>query len=164
MKAHFEMMAAYNAWANGRVYDAAAALGEQDWRRDVGVFFGSLMGTLNHLFVTDMHWMSRFRGERAPDWALDQIVYAGLADLAPQRTALDRDIQAHVYDLTEQALCTEFRYRRVTTPELQVQRRDDALSHLFSHQIHHRGQAHACLTRLTGDAPALDLLYFQRGG
>jgi uncharacterized damage-inducible protein DinB len=33
---------------------------------------------------------------------------------------------------------------------------------LFNHQTHHRGQAHALLTSLLGQAPELDLLYFQR--
>jgi uncharacterized damage-inducible protein DinB len=37
-----------------------------------------------------------------------------------------------------------------------------ALAHWFNHQTHHRGQVHALLTALTGEAPELDLLYFQR--
>jgi hypothetical protein len=41
----------------------------------------------------------------------------------------------------------------------------DMLLHLFNHQTHHRGQAHACLSILTGgEPPSLDLLAFQRGG
>jgi uncharacterized damage-inducible protein DinB len=40
----------------------------------------------------------------------------------------------------------------------------DILLHLFNHQTHHRGQAHACLSILTGvEPPSLDLA-FQRGG
>jgi uncharacterized damage-inducible protein DinB len=40
----------------------------------------------------------------------------------------------------------------------------DILLHLFNHQTHHRGQAHACLSILTGaEPPSLDLLLFQRG-
>ncbi len=34
--------------------------------------------------------------------------------------------------------------------------------HMFNHQTHHRGQAHAILTGLGRDAPSLDLLPFQR--
>ena len=37
-----------------------------------------------------------------------------------------------------------------------------ALAHLFNHQTHHRGQCHMILTRLTGRAPELDLLFYQR--
>lgn len=42
MKPLFEMLAGYNAWANGRVYDAVAALSDADYRADHGAFFGSV--------------------------------------------------------------------------------------------------------------------------
>ena len=48
MKQHFEMFAAYNKWANGRIYDAAAELPADDFERNMGAFFKSMMGTLNH--------------------------------------------------------------------------------------------------------------------
>ncbi|TJW43297.1 MAG: DUF664 domain-containing protein, partial [Mesorhizobium sp.] len=63
MKQHFMMFAAYNQWANGRIYDAAADLDEEEFGRDVGAFFGSMMGTLNHLLAVDRVWMKRFTGE-----------------------------------------------------------------------------------------------------
>ena len=63
MKQHFMMFAAYNQWANGRIYDAAADLNDAEFERDVGAFFGSMMGTLNHLLVADRVWMKRFSGE-----------------------------------------------------------------------------------------------------
>ncbi|TIO63114.1 MAG: damage-inducible protein DinB, partial [Mesorhizobium sp.] len=56
MKQHFMMFAAYNQWANTRIYDAAADLSEEELGRDVGAFFGSMLGTLNHLLVTDRVW------------------------------------------------------------------------------------------------------------
>jgi uncharacterized damage-inducible protein DinB len=37
-----------------------------------------------------------------------------------------------------------------------------ALAHWFNHQTYHRGQVHSLLTGLTGEAPELDLLFFQR--
>ncbi len=39
MRTHFEQLAAYNRWANARLYEAALALPEGDYRRDTGVFF-----------------------------------------------------------------------------------------------------------------------------
>lgn len=38
------------------------------------------------------------------------------------------------------------------------------LAHLFNHQTHHRGQAHALVTRFGGPeaGPVLDLLAYQR--
>ena len=49
-------------------------------------------------------------------------------------------------------------------PDVVEQPRADALAHLFNHQTHHRGQAHALVTRFggAGAGPVLDLLAFQR--
>ena len=57
MKPHFEMFARYNEWANRRLYGAAAALSDADYRADRGVFLRSMHGTLNHLLATDRIWM-----------------------------------------------------------------------------------------------------------
>ena len=63
VKAHFEQFAAYNRWANARLYHAALALSDADYRRDVGAFFKSMHGTLNHLLVADRLWLKRLTGK-----------------------------------------------------------------------------------------------------
>ena len=62
MKTRYTMFAAYNAWANERLYDAAAQLSDADYRADRGAFFKSVHGTLNHLLIGDRIWMRRFTG------------------------------------------------------------------------------------------------------
>ena len=59
----FKQMAAYNKWANARLYAAALDLSEQSYRLHIGVFFGGLHGTLNHLLLTDRLWLKRLTGE-----------------------------------------------------------------------------------------------------
>lgn len=164
MKAHFEMMASYNAWANVRVYDAVAELQDEDYRRDMGTFFGSLHATLNHIFVADIIWMSRFRGLSNPPWTLDHIAHNFLSELRARRVSLDRDILGFVFCRDTEELTGEFTYRPVTSPEPVTQTLSSALAHFFNHQTHHRGQCHAMLTRLGVDAPELDLIYYQRQG
>jgi uncharacterized damage-inducible protein DinB len=162
MKAHFTMFAGYNAWANSRLYDAAGALSDVDYRADRGVFFKSLHGTFNHLLTTDLIWMSRFTGEGGAPERLDTILHEDLAALRVAREAQDRRIVSYVDGLDDTRLAGVIRYRRVSTPEEFVQPLSPALDHWFNHQTHHRGQAHAILTGLAGHAPELDLLYFQR--
>jgi len=162
MKSHYNMFAGYNAWANGRLYDAAAKLSDADYRADRGVFFKSMHGTLNHLLVTDRIWMKRFTGVGdAPD-RLDAILHERFADLRAAREGEDRRIVQWMDGLNETRLAGSIRYRRVSSPEEFEQPLMPALDHWFNHQTHHRGQAHAILTGLTGSAPELDLLYFQR--
>ena len=162
MKAHFEMMAAYNAWANSRLYDAACALSEEDYRSDQGAAFSSLHGTLNHMFVADVIWLARFRDQPNPPWKLDHIAHDRRRDLRARREALDRDIIGFAGALTEQQMAAEFSYRTVTDNAVVTQPLSQALAHFFNHQTHHRGQCHMMLTRLAGTAPPLDLIYFQR--
>jgi uncharacterized damage-inducible protein DinB len=162
MKSHYTMFAGYNAWANRRLYDAAAILSDAEYRADKGAFFKSMHGTLNHLLVTDRVWMKRFTGEgEAPD-RLDAILHETLPDLDAARTAEDRRIVAYVDSLDDERLKGVIRYRRVSTPEEFVQPLMPALDHWLNHQTHHRGQAHMILTSLGKTAPELDLLYFQR--
>lgn len=162
MKAHFEMMASYNAWANRRLYDAAATLSDTDYRADLGAFFKSVNGTLNHIHVGDLLWLARFRSTPQPPFGLDEIVNDDRMELAAARWVLDADIIRFIDTLTEESLASDFTYTMITMPGTVTQRLAPALTHFFNHQTHHRGQVHVLLTQLTGTAPPLDLIYFQR--
>ena len=160
--AHYRMFSHYNAWANNRIYDAAARLNTEQYRADRGAFFKSVHGTLNHLLVTDRLWMKRFTGEgEAPD-RLDAILFETLEELRPAREAEDRRIVQWLDGLDDRRVAGTIKYRRVSSPEEFEQQLSLALAHWFNHQTHHRGQVHALLTGLVGKAPELDLLYFQR--
>ena len=162
MKDHYTTFAGHNAWANRRLYDAAAQLSDAEYRADKGAFFKSMHGTLNHLLTTDRIWMKRFTGEgEAPD-RLDAILHERLADLRTAREAEDRRIVRWIGGLNETKLKGVIRYRRVSTPDEFVQPLMPALDHWFNHQTHHRGQAHMILTSLGKTAPELDLLFYQR--
>lgn len=162
MKQHFNMFAAYNAWANQRIYDAAGALAKEEFARDVGAFFKSMRGTLNHLLVTDRIWLKRFTGEGEAPSSLDTILYIDFAKLRVAREMEDRRILNWIGSLTEKQLAGRFTYMTVTDMRTISQRLSPALAHLFNHQTHHRGQAHTILTMLGKEAPSLDLIYFQR--
>ncbi len=162
MKQHFTMFAAYNSWANQRVYDAAAALSAEEFRRDTGAFFRSMMGTLNHLVAADRIWMKRFTGEGDAPTALDVIIHEDFARLRAAREAEDKRIVKWIGSLTEKALSGRFTYMTVTDMRTVSQRLAPALDHFFNHQTHHRGQAHTILTALGKPSLQLDLIYFQR--
>jgi uncharacterized damage-inducible protein DinB len=56
--------------------------------------------------------------------------------------------------LTAESLAGEAHVHR--RARVQVERRDRLLLHLFEHQIHHRGQAHAMLSSTAVPPPQLD--------
>jgi uncharacterized damage-inducible protein DinB len=159
----FRELAAYNRWANARLYAAAIALPDAVYRRPTGVFFGSLHGTLNHLLLADRIWLKRLTGEGEHPNKLDAILHENRADLTRDRLIEDDRLIATVDRYDAAALASPFSYRTTSgAPQQQVL--SDILLHLFNHQTHHRGQAHACCSILTGrEPPSLDLLMFQRG-
>jgi uncharacterized damage-inducible protein DinB len=162
MRQHFMMFAAYNQWANGRIYDAAAELDDEEFNRNVGAFFGSMMGTLNHLLTADRIWMKRFTGEGDAPTTLDAILHRGLTGLRVAREAEDRRIIDWVGGLSDKALTGRFTYMTVSDMRTVSQRLAPALDHVFNHQTHHRGQAHMILTILGRPSLGLDLMLFQR--
>jgi uncharacterized damage-inducible protein DinB len=162
MNSPFPMLAAYNSWANRRLYDAVSALPDADYRADRGAFFRSVHGTLNHLLVADRIWMRRFTGDGESPTRLDAILFEDFAELRTAREAEDARIERYIGGLSETALAGMLRYRTITNPRDIEQPLMPALVHFFNHQTHHRGQAHCLLTGLTGGAPSFDLLVFQR--
>ena len=159
---HIQMLAAYNRWANARLYDAVARMSDSDYRADLGAFFHSVHGTLNHILVADRIWIQRFTGQGDAPRALDTILYEDFAALRAAREAEDDRIAGYIETLDDAKLSGTFRYRTISKPADIEQPLMPALLHFFNHQTHHRGQIHALLTRTLGDAPSLDLIYFQR--
>jgi len=162
MTTHFVMMATYNAWANARLFRMAGALQDALYRKEVGAYFKSLHGTLNHLLAADRIWMRRLTGIGDHPDKLNAILFDDLPSLHAARVEEDRRIIGFVQGLEEPAFEEVLDYRTlIGTP--QRQRRREILAHLFNHETHHRGQAHAILTVLGVTEPdPLDLLIMLR--
>jgi uncharacterized damage-inducible protein DinB len=165
---HFRLMATYNAWMNGKLYDAAAKLSADELARDRGAFFGSILGTLNHVAVADILWLKRFESHPAARPALDRVLAmhrpaaldeplaADLGGLRGIRDDLDRAIVALMQALDEPGLDLALSYRR-TEGEPQKKQVAPVLAHVFNHQTHHRGQATTLLCQAGVDVGVTDL-------
>ncbi len=162
MHNHYTMFAAYNGWANDRLFQSAAALTAEEYKRDVGAFFHSMRGTLNHLLVADRIWMHRFTGEGERPAALDAILYDTLDSLHVARKAEDRRISRYIDRLEAHDLVRMLSYTPMKSSNATVQHLSSALSHFFNHQTHHRGQAHTILSILGREPPSLDIAFFLR--
>ena len=167
--AHVRQMAAYNAWMNARLYAAAGTLDAQALALDRKAFFGSILGTLNHLVVADRIWLKRFathpahRGVLDPvvalddPRALDEILFAEFARLAEHRRFLDDLIVQWADTLTDADLEHVLHYTNTRGRPFEREF-FSLLMHFFNHQTHHRGQATTLLTQAGVDVGATDLL------
>ena len=130
---HFKLLAAYNRWANARLYAAAHDLSELSYRLHTGVYFGSLHGTLNHLLLTDRLWLKRLTGEGDLPNDLNAILYEDRIELTKARIAEDNRMIEVIGKYDEPALRGPHSYRTTSgMPQSQVLA--DILLHLFNHQ------------------------------
>ena len=152
---HFRAMARNNLWSNSRLHKACAQLLPHDYFADRGAFFRSIHGTLNHILLVDRYYAAAITGSHAESGGLDRELYPDLPSLTAAQAQADRELLA---------ICD-----RLTAPDIQVVARwtdsggdicEDpihiVLSHVFVHQIHHRGQVHNMLSGLRFKPPQLD--------
>lgn len=161
MQPTFARLAAYNRWANRRLYAACAALDPAEYHAARPAFFGSIHRTLNHLLVADRTWLSRLTGAPPPGTALDAEVCPTLAALTEAREAEDQTLIDHVAGLDETALAEDATYRNMAGEPFATPRRV-ILEHVFNHHTHHRGQVHGMLSATPVPPPPLDLILFVR--
>jgi uncharacterized damage-inducible protein DinB len=151
----YRAMARNNAWANHRLLAACARLTQDELEAARTGFFPSLEATLNHILIIDWFYVDGLEGGwLGPKAWVDRMPCATVAHLQREQGAVDRRLIAVCEALTEQSLGDFVRLNRDT--RVQTERRDRLLLHLFQHQVHHRGQAHAMLAGTRVKPPQLD--------
>jgi uncharacterized damage-inducible protein DinB len=154
----YRAMAFNNAWANHRLLAACAGLTQEEFEAARTGFFPSLKATLNHILIVDWFYVDGLEGGwLGPKAWSNRMPCATVVDLQREQAAVDRRLIAVCVALTEQSLGVPVRLNRDT--RVQTERRDRLLLHLFQHQVHHRGQAHAMLAGTRVRPPQLDEFY-----
>jgi len=166
---HICLMASYNQWMNAKVYESAKALPEEELGADRKAFFGSILGTLNHLAAGDRVWLQRFAQHPAQYLALgpirqlptperlDQLLFPGFQELAVHRAWLDQIIVEWAHSVTESDLDHPLHYKSMRG----VPADKDfygLVMHFFNHQTHHRGQVTTLLSQAGVDVGDTDLV------
>ncbi|MGC8701384.1 MAG: DinB family protein [Thiomonas sp.] len=162
--AYFQTLARYHLWATRRLLaEHIAPLPEADYRRDCGLFFKSIHGTLNHLLVGEgLLWQRRFIDGVSPSGiALDAEAEPERARLAQRLLDVAQAWQPFITSLSPERFASTLAYATsrgepVTSPFALT------LAHVFNHATHHRGQITAALTAMGRAAPVLDLIYMLR--
>ncbi len=159
-KGYVITMARYGAWQNTALITAARSLDDRQRRAERGLFFGSIMGTMNHLLWADQIWLHRFAGTALPEARTisdSRELCATWDALCDTRTRMDAGLQDWA-----QALDPAWLEGTLTwfsgAAEREISRpRSLLVVHLFNHQTHHRGQIHAALTAAGCPTAATDL-------
>jgi len=151
----YRAMAYNNGWANHRLLAACARLSQSEFIAPRTGFFPSVRATLNHILVVDLFYVDAMEGGTLGPaaWA-DPEPCATMDALRQAQADVDWRLIAVVERLDAHGLERVVEVHRGT--RIQHERMDRLLLHLFQHQIHHRGQAHAMLSGTSVPPPQLD--------
>ena len=158
----FERMAHNNAWANHRLHAAVAQLADADHRAPRTSFFPSLHLTLAHILYVDLYYVASLEGHPVPDrdahWAQnDRFDESGtFAELRAAQIDVDRRLIATAAAAAPAIVELPRAHGMTREP------RELVLLHLFQHQVHHRGQAHAMLAGTRVTPPQLDDFFLEQ--
>lgn len=160
---HFHAQACNNAWSNLRLLRACDALDDAAFAAPRTGFFPSLKDTLNHIVTVD--WLYVDALERAvADLPVNRDAdrffeppapFASCSALAQAQREVDMRLIALCAGLAELDTVVAIQRQDHVQREPLVR----VLAHLFQHQIHHRGQAHAMLAGTGVKPPQLDEFY-----
>ena len=170
MGAHQDLIrgfAKYNREFNLSLFTQVAGLSENERQRNMGAFFGSIHGTLNHILLADKIWLGRFASAIPGMSALSnaQLVHkfhslrqemcSDFADLLRERQATDQVIVNWAEELTDEILEKTMCYSN-SKGEVREHPVWLAVAHIFNHQTHHRGQVTTLLYQLGHDPGVTD--------
>jgi len=149
----YRAMAYNNGWANHRLLTACMALSQDEFVAPRTGFFPSLRATLNHILIIDHFYVDAMEGGTLGPaaWANQQPCATAIILREAQRD-VDRRLIAVVERLADLDRVVDVH----RGDRIQHERIDRLLLHLFQHQIHHRGQAHAMLSATEVRPPQLD--------
>jgi uncharacterized damage-inducible protein DinB len=150
----------YNAWANRRAMEAAAALTPEQFTKPLGSSFSSVRDTLAHIYGAEWIWLERFQG-RSPASLPDVNQFTDLASLRERWIEQEARLLGFVRGLTQADLDRVMEYK---TLKFGVYRNPlwQSMQHLVNHGTYHRGQVTTLLRQLGAQPILTDLMHFYR--
>jgi uncharacterized damage-inducible protein DinB len=149
---------AFGRWANRTILESVAVLTPEEYARPIGGSFGSVQGTLVHLYGADWVWLERFHG-RSPRAMPAGDDLATLEALAWKWREVEAGQDAYIATLTPERLAEPLSYVSVSGDSF-TRLLGDALLHLANHGTYHRGQVATLLRQLGRKAASTDYLRF----
>jgi uncharacterized damage-inducible protein DinB len=154
------VQADYQHWANEVLFASLDRLQPEAIGSDQGLFFRSIHHTTDHMLMVSQSWLARLQGENLavnyriinnPDWRELKSV------LRHETRKLQAWLEAQPVDFFDGQIA--FTGSDGKNRSMWVR---DALTHLFTHYAHHRGQISAVATRLGAPCPEMDFVYYRR--
>lgn len=152
---HLRTLAHANRLANHRLHGACGELTNEEFKAARTSFFPSLWATLNHILIVDWYYVAALHREADMRRAFaSETPYDTMHDLAAAQIESDQRLIDWCNAADDAAIDALIEMKRDTFVQRDLARH--VLMHVFTHQIHHRGQAHAMLSGTSIKPPQLD--------
>jgi uncharacterized damage-inducible protein DinB len=142
----------YNRWANHRLFDFAAGLGEAVCGREVGTQFSmpSVTRMFGHMYGAEWVWLSRWKGTSPA--TLPGAAFASMAEVRSTWDALEAEEQAFIAGLGDADLARTVEYKNTEGKPFKAPL-GQLLQHVANHATHHRSEIATMVTMLSGSPP-----------
>jgi uncharacterized damage-inducible protein DinB len=142
----------YHRWANRRLFDVAAGLGDAV-TRDMGKQWSvpTVKGMFAHLYGADFVWLERWKGG-TPSRLPGDADFPSLTDLRTRWDAFEIEQRAFVDALADADLSRPVSYRNTEGTQFSVSL-GPLLQHVVNHATHHRSEIATMITLISGSPP-----------
>jgi len=170
MRELFQLLAEYNKQTNQEVLGILEGLPQEKLSKDLGSYYSSILGIMNHILITDTTWIRRFANNlpelnvvtpQLPMFELKtwkDIVWNSLSIFKPVRTSVDEVIGQVFRLVSEDKYNLKMKYQDYKGQE-QHKTVWYAFLHFFNHQTHHRGQVAVLLDQLSVENDFSNLIW-----
>lgn len=170
MKEILKLQSEYNEITNREMIAIIKNLDGSLINKDFGLYYKSIIGTLNHILYADIIWIKRFFSfcpeieneiQKLPEMKKNdykEIQWQNINDFEQARYNTDAIIIDIFKKINEDKYQKKFKYKNFKG-EFQTKTAWKAFIHMFNHQTHHRGQISAILDQLNVENDYSNLIW-----
>jgi uncharacterized damage-inducible protein DinB len=158
-KKEIEQLFDYDAWADVRIFEVAAALSTDQYKRDLHASFGSIHGTFVHIISANRTWLNRWTGKTPEPLIMEN--FQTIEIVKKQWDAYQYEISNFLQGVSEENLREPFRYSDFKG-NTYAQPLFQQMLHKVNHSSYHRGQIVVLLKQLDAEVVGTDLITYLR--
>jgi len=157
---YLRLLIDFHYWARDRALGAVELLTPEQYARPMGSSFSSIRDTLNHIYLAEWIWYSRWNGVSPTSFPSDEI--PDLATLRSKWSELEGKVRAYLDAAGESGMDRVIEYRLMSgtpgaSPLWQM------VAHVVNHATYHRGQVTTLLRQHNAvPAKSTDMITFFR--
>jgi uncharacterized damage-inducible protein DinB len=150
----------YHRWANHRLFDFVAGLGDEAASRDVGKQFSypTIARMFGHIYGADRLWLNRWKGSSPGPLAGSEL--PTLAAVRSVWAPLESEQKVFLESLTPAELERVVEYKSADGKAFRVPLAP-LLTHVANHATHHRSEIATMVTMISGSPPDTGMASYQ---